>query len=142
MTGVTTDEGKQTVMELVYQFDSTKRGAGNLLCGLFINTGAGGAAGDVLTSASTLSDIVPQTGTGYSQATLTNATWVVATDGDTSYTSATTTFTASGADWDDVYGYYIETAGGILLHYEYNASAPVAVANGESYVVDLTNILD
>ena len=142
MSGNTPDEGKKAIMELIYQFDSTARGAGDLQCGLFINTGAGGAAGDVLTSASLLADIVEQTGTGYTKATLTNATWVIASDGDSSYTNVTTTFAASGADWDAVYGYFIETAGGKLLHYEYNASAPVAVGNGESYVVVLTNILD
>ena len=142
MSGNTPDEGKACIMKLIYQYDATDRGAGNLTCGLFTNTGAGGAAGDALTDASVLADIVIEDGTGYSIATLVNATWTVASDGESSYTSATTTFTATAADWTDVYGYYIATAGGILLHYEYNDSAPVAVGNGESYIVDLSNVLD
>lgn len=67
--------------------------------------------------------------TGYAGITLTGATWNAAAAGTIAY-SAQQTFTCSGASSNNIYGYYVtQSASGVLLYSERDASAPFAITN-------------
>jgi len=64
---------------------------------------------------------------GYSNITLTGASWNTASSGTITY-SAQQTFTCSGTSTDDIYGYFVvQASSGTLLYSERDANAPLAV---------------
>jgi hypothetical protein len=129
MAGVLTAEGKHLIAELIHQRTHVDRDA-TLKLGLFTN-----ASG--LSAASVLADITVPTGTGYTAATLTDASWV-ATLGVAAYPQVT--FTGGAGGWTGaVYGYYIYTvaSGGTarLLYYEIDPAGPYNIAESDTYKV-------
>lgn len=121
MAGVTPEEGEDFVLTSYLK-------AADTFIGLFINSSG-------LGQDSVWADISPQTGTGYSEKTLTAASWTVAT-GEATY--ADQDFIASGSDWDTTYGYYIRTAANDLLHFQVNDAGAVDVADTQTYRVVLS----
>ena len=77
----------------------------------------------------TLSDLTEPSGNGYSRIDLSRGSWTVS--GDTA-TYAEVTFTASGGNWGNVYGYFICTSDGLLLAAEHFANGPYNVTDGSS----------
>lgn len=78
----------------------------------------------------TIGDITEVTHTGYTEITLTDANWVIATDAGGSATAsyAEQTFTFSSAPVGvDVYGYYITDPSNNLMWVERFSSAPFAI---------------
>jgi hypothetical protein len=131
MAGVTPTEGKTLILQLIYNQDTTDRGAG-LELGLFTNPS--------LSEASVYADITQPTGTGYAVKTLTDGSWTV-TAGEATYAPQTWT---AGGDWTGtVWGYYIAAKGTTnrLLHYQFD-SAGRTIVSGDSYAVDLSNTAD
>ena len=131
--GVTTDEGAQLLFERAYNGSSPDWGA-NLLLGLFKNTSG-------LSSTSVLADVVPITGGNYAPVVLPDNEWVAA---GSILSRAQVLVSATGTPFDGVYGSYIFSTGTTprLVHFIVSALAPVAVAAGESYPVDISNVLD
>jgi hypothetical protein len=134
MAGVTPEEGRRVIGQLIYNQSNADRGT-SLSIGLFKNTSGLGAT-------SVLADITPITGGGYASIALADANWNVSAQGAVTYPSLIT-FTATGSAFDDIYGYYIFTTGTSpkLLHFEVDPNAPVAKADTESYTIDLSTIV-
>jgi len=125
MAGVTPEEGEDFILTSYLK-------AADTFLGLFTNTSG-------LGQDSVWADITQQTGTGYAEKTLTAASWTVSA-GEATY--ADQDFLASAGDWDATYGYYIRSAANELIHFEVNASAPVAVADTQTYRVVLSITAD
>ena len=129
MAGFTPTEGQDYIAELMYSQDVT---ASNLELGLFVN------ATGVLTVSSAWADVNQASGTGYSERSLTPASWSIAPGGVATFPQESWTATA---DWAaDVYGYYIRTTEGTprLLHVEYAPSGARSMTTGNQYTVDLS----
>jgi len=78
----------------------------------------------------TLNDLTEPSGNGYSRISLSRGSWTIS--GDTA-TYAEVTFTASGGNWGNVYGYFICTStDGLLLAAEQFANGPYNVTDGSS----------
>jgi len=134
MAGITPDEGEHVIAQLVYAKDVTDRDA-DLELGLFTNSS--------ISETTRLVDITEPTGGGYARKTLTDGSWTLTAD---TATYASQTFTASGSAYTgSVYGYFIATksASGTprLLHIEVDPSGPYTIADGASYLVDLSNVV-
>jgi len=129
MPGVTPNEGKDVILELIY--------AGNdFTIGLFTNSSG-------LSETSVFSDLVePSSAGGYVTQTLTGASWTVALQ---NATYPLVQFNASGANFSaPVYGYFIATieATPKILHFEVDPSAPRTIVDGgPAYNVDLSSIV-
>lgn len=121
MAGVTPEEGEDFILTSYLK-------AADTFIGLFINTSG-------LGQDSVWADISQQTGTGYSENTLTAASWTVAT-GEATY--ANQDFTATAGDWDTTYGYYIRSAANELIHFEVNDAGAIDVADTQTYRVILS----
>jgi len=83
-------------------------------------------------AASGLSTMQEHSGDGYARKTLSRGTWTVS-GANASY--AEQTFTASGGDWGDCYGYFIATssdASGKLMCVEQFSDGPYSVDDTES----------
>jgi hypothetical protein len=88
-----------------------------------------------------LAGLTEPTGNGYERVTLNRGSWVVT--GDTSV-YAEQTFTASGGNWGNVYGYFIGTSednSGKLLFVELFSDGPYNVFSGDSIKITPTIIL-
>lgn len=128
MAGVTPLDGENLILETIYNTN-------DLTIGLFTNSSG-------LGESSSLADIDAETGGDYVAITLTAASWTVSA-GQATHPSVD--FVCTSANYDlPVYGYYIATTVGTptLLHFEVNSLAPVTVIVGDTYRVDLTNIVD
>lgn len=81
----------------------------------------------------TLATLTEQSGSGYARIALTRGSWTITAD-TASY--AQVTFTASGGDWGNQYGYFICTVSsgtsGILLCVEDFSDGPYNVTDGDS----------
>ena len=78
-----------------------------------------------------LGDLTEPVGNGYARQTLTRGSWSIA--GDLAE-YAQQTFTASGGDWGNVYGYFI-TNGTELLFVEHFSNGPYNVTDGSNVKV-------
>lgn len=126
--GITVNDGIELMLNLVFKNTDNNRG-NTLSLGLYTNSAT-------LTTSTILSTITtPSTG-GYALKSLSSGSFTVASQ---VATYATQTWTASGAAYAAVYGYYIFTTGTTpkLLHIDEYASGPSTVADGESYAVDI-----
>jgi len=118
------DEGENRVADILF---GTQAVDANLYLGLYVNSAEPGES-------DTLADIeVPDdSGTGYSMKTLARGSWGITDD----YAQfAQQTFTASGGDWGNIYGYYIATStdgSGVLLCVETFSDGPYNVTDGDS----------
>lgn len=117
MAGVTPTVGENAILSAYLE-------SANTFLGLYQDTDLG--------EASTWADITPQTGTGYSEATLASGNWTIAA-GEATY-SIDIDFTATAGDWDTTYGYYIRDGSNVLLHFENNGAA-VDIADTQTYRV-------
>ncbi len=133
MPGFTPNEGENLIANLLYKRTLTDRDA-DLEIGLFTN-----AAPDETITEATLTE---PTGTGYARQTLTDASWTVAAD---TATYPAITFTATGAWTGNVVGYFIATksASGTqrIVHIEIDPAGPYTMAAGDSYQVNLQNVV-
>ncbi|MBT8450187.1 MAG: hypothetical protein KJO69_10880 [Gammaproteobacteria bacterium] len=129
MAGVTPNEGEDFALEKIYETE-------NVVLGLFTNTSG-------LSETSVWANITqPTAAGGYAEKTLTPADWTVASQ---NASTAAQDFVATGAAFSAaIYGYYIRTTDVTprILHFEVNASAPITVADGDTYRVNLSNTLD
>lgn len=134
MAGFTPNEGEIVILNLIYKNADVNRGS-SLELGLFTNT----SVSETITEAT----ITEPSGGGYARKTLTDASWTVASDGSGQASYASQTFTAT-ASWGNVYGYFIATTGtsAKILHIEVDINGPYAIGNGDSYEVDLSNVVD
>jgi len=134
MAGITPNEGEHVIAQLIYAQDATDRDA-DLELGLFTNSS--------VSETTALSAITEPTGGGYARKTLTDGSWTITAD---TATYASQTFTASGSNYTgSVYGYFIATksASGTprLLHIEVDSSGPYTITDGDSYQIDLSNVV-
>ena len=119
------DSGENRIANII--FGSTAVDA-TLYLGLYTNTTEPAEAG-------LLADITVPSGGAYAAIALTRGSWVVTAD---TAAYAQQTFTATGADWGNVYGYYIATSSdlsGTLLFVEQFSDGPYAVTDGASVKV-------
>jgi len=128
MAGLTAIEGKDDILETLYNEQT-------LEVGLFTNTSG-------LTANSVLADITqPSAAGGYAVKTLAPASWTI-TNG--SATHPNQLFQAVGAAFSaPIYGYFIKTTSGriVLRHFEVDTAAPVIVSDGQTYEVDLSSVI-
>lgn len=125
MAGFTVNEGLDYIASVVYAAGSTS----TLKLGLFTNV-----AGD-LGLTSQWADVTQPSGSGYAEIDLATGSFSV-TDGVVTYPQQS--FTAS-SDWSpgDVYGYYVRTASGILVHAQYRDDGVFQMTEGRVFTVDL-----
>ena len=124
MAGVTPNEGEDHILSKVYI-------NGDYEIGLFTNSSG-------LDENSVWADIIEPSGS-YTRQTLNN--WTIS-NGNAAH--PTITFSATVTDFvSPIYGYFIKRVGvDTLVHFEVYNAAPVTIAVGDSYLVDLSNILD
>ena len=125
-----TDQGRADALN-VYFKAASRSGSGNLYLGLYTNTSEP-AAGATLASGLTE---LPVTN-GYARIALADADWTIS--GDLA-TNLQKTFTASGGDWGDVYGYFIcdvaSGTSGNLLYVEQFGDGPYNVLDTQTVKV-------
>lgn len=118
------DQGENKILNIL--FGATAVDA-TLYLGLYLDTDEP-AENDTLSSISEVAG-----GTGYARIALTRGTWNIV--GDLA-DYAQQTFTASGGDWGDVYGYFIcdvaSGTSGNLFFVEQFTSAPFNVTEGST----------
>ncbi len=129
MAGITVNEGLAYIGGVLYTGATQE----DLTIGLFVN-----AAG-TLTATSEWADVTQPAGAGYAEIALVQGTFVVDTDGTTTYPQQQWTATANWTG-GDVQGYYIRNNNGspVLLHVEYRLNGGFAMTNGRIYTVDLS----
>ena len=120
MPGKCTDQGENDCLT-----KWIKNGYTTLYLGLYENTTepAENAA---------LTGLTEQSGSGYARIALASAVWTVVND---TVTNLEKTFTASGGDWGNQYGYFIATTSdntGLLLFVEQFSNGPYDVTNGST----------
>jgi len=125
------DEG-ETDVGAVYLKQSSR--AAGLYLGLYLDTSEPGET-------ATLASITEISGNGYARIQLLDADWTEqATKGE--YKNLEKTFTASGGNWGDVYGYFIcdvaSGTSGNLLAVENFSDGPYTVNDGWSVKVTAT----
>lgn len=128
MAGFTPNEAETLIGQVVFQRTHVDRDA-TLKLGLFTNS----SPDETITYAT----ITQPTGTGYSEITLTDASWDVTT-GVASY--ALQTFTGGAGGWTgSIQGYYIATvsAGGTrrLLAIEVDGNGPYTINENDTYKI-------
>jgi len=127
-----TDQGRTDALN-VYFKGATRGGSSNLYLGLYTNT-TEPVVGATLVSGLTE---LPVTN-GYARIALADADWTVGSD---LATNVQKTFTASGGDWGNVYGYFICDAAsgtsGKLLYVEHfiSPAGPFNVLNTQTIKV-------
>lgn len=134
MAGFTPNEGENLIANILYKRILADRDA-NLEIGLFTNA----AADETLTHAT----VTEPTGTGYARQDLTDASWTVYND---TATYPQVVFTAGSGGWTgSVYGYFIATKSGSgtkrLLHVEIDPNGPYAMAENDTYQINLQNVV-
>lgn len=135
--GFTTYEGLQVVGETFYnKASSPGNAATGFKVALFSN-----ATGN-LTINSTVANLTKPTGGSYADVTVAASGWTVSSSG--SVTRSAVTFTATGGAFGTVNGAAViatTPTGEYLLHVDYRDGGGVTVATGDSYQVDLSQIL-
>ncbi len=128
------DEGETLILNLLLKRTLTDRDA-NLEVLLYTNS-------SLTLETATEAALTEPSGGGYARKALTDASWTVSGDEGT---YAAQDFTPSGAAWAGVYGAAVVTnaAGGTkrILGIAAYASAPITVADGETFRVDLTALV-
>lgn len=116
------DEGELRVAQILFGAQAVDA---TLYLGLYTNTTEPAEGAN-------LAAITEPTGNGYARIALSRGTWTVTGD----YAQyAQQTFTASGGNWGNVYGYFISTSidgTGKLLAVEQFTTAPWAINDGDS----------
>ena len=119
------DEGELRVAQILFGAQAVDA---TLYLGLYTNTTEPAETAN-------LAALTEPSGNGYARIALSRGTWTVTGD----YAQyAQQTFTASGGNWGNVYGYFIATSSdgtGKLLAVEQFTSAPFVVNNGDSIKV-------
>jgi hypothetical protein len=130
-TGFTPDEGMESILDVAFNNSTTKRGI-SLKMGLFSNISG-------LSDTSIYADITPVTGDGYAEVTIDEADWTIS-NGNAVLDRKV--FSATGTNWDTVYGYYIATTGTPqrLLHVNVSGQA-ITPTTGQDYGVEHTTNL-
>lgn len=117
------DQGENRVANILFGSQSPDS---NLYMGLYTNS-------TEPPETATLTNITEVSGGGYGRITLARGSWTISDD---SAQYAQQTFTASGASWGNVYGYFICTVqtgtGGVLLCVEHFSNGPYNVQDGGS----------
>ncbi|RLB06412.1 MAG: hypothetical protein DRG83_00080 [Deltaproteobacteria bacterium] len=118
-----TDQGETDVGN-IYLKNQTQNSY--LYLGLYTNTSEPAES-------ATLSDITEPSGGGYSRKQLNPSDWTENPQG--TFSQPEQTFTASGADWGNIYGYFIATSSdntGKLIAVEHFSDGPYNIKDGHS----------
>ena len=124
MAGKLVNDGENRIADIIFGATAVDS---SLYLGLYTNSSEP-AEGDSLSSITVPSG----SANGYAAITLSRGSWTVTND-NAAY--AQQTFTASGGDWGNVYGYYIATSTdgtGVLLFVETFSDGPYNVTDGDS----------
>ncbi|MBI5872703.1 MAG: hypothetical protein HZB36_00970 [Candidatus Omnitrophica bacterium] len=119
------DEGETRVAQILFGAQAVDA---TLYLGLYTNTTEPAETAN-------LAAITEPSGNGYARIALSRGTWTITAD-HADY--AQQTFTASGGNWGNVYGYFIATSSdgtGKLLCVEQFSTAPFNVNDGDSVKV-------
>lgn len=121
MAGKTCNGGENRVLNILFEATSVE----NYYLGLFTAPAAEPAED------AEMIDLTEPSGSGYARKLLTRETdWVVTAD---EAVAAQQTFTASGGDWGNVYGYFITTTltgtGGVLMWVELFSDGPYNISD-------------
>lgn len=128
------DEAETLILNMVLKSTLTDRDA-DLELGLYTNAG-------LTLETATEAALTEPSGGAYARKTLTDATWSVSGDEGT-YPAQD--FVPAGASWTNVYGAFVATkaAGGTqrIIGIVPYPSAPVTIADGETFRVDLSALV-
>ena len=120
------DQGEHAVLE-VFMGGATRGGSGDLYLGLYTDTTEPGEA----TTLSTITELAVTH--GYARIALADGDWTIVAD---LATNLQKTFTASGGDWGNIYGYFIcdvsSGTSGNLLFVEQFSDGPYNITDGLS----------
>lgn len=116
------DEGENLILNVFFKGSASPS---NIYLGIYKNNSepAEGA---------TLSDLTEPNGYGYSRAIISQSDWTVA---GSQASTAKKTFTATGGDWGNCYGYFLSTSSdnsGKLLGVEQFSDGPYNITDGDS----------
>lgn len=124
MAGKLVDDGENRIADIIFDDQAVDS---SLYLGLYTNTSEP-AETDSLSAITTPAG----SANGYSAITLTRGSWTITAD---TAAYAQQTFTASGGDWGNCYGYYIATSAdgtGVLMFVEHFSDGPYNVTDGDS----------